>query len=65
MTEKAMISCGLAKQFSRSTLGPSDLTVPKGAIYGFIGPNGAGKSTTFDLVKSICSQPLQSTADLI
>ena len=32
------------------TLGPIDLTVPMGAIYGFVGPNGAGKTTTLDLI---------------
>ena len=31
-------------------LGPLDLTVPRGAIYGLIGPNGAGKTTTIDLI---------------
>ena len=32
------------------SLGPLDLTVPAGAIYGLIGPNGSGKSTTLDLI---------------
>src|SRR5262245_25130372 len=41
---------GLAKTFPRFTLGPLDLTVPTGAIYGFVGPNGAGKTTTLDLI---------------
>ncbi|MES2708415.1 MAG: ABC transporter ATP-binding protein [Verrucomicrobiota bacterium] len=41
---------GLTKQFSRFALGPLDLTVPAGAIYGLIGPNGSGKSTTMDLL---------------
>ena len=27
-----------------------DMTVPKGAIYGFIGENGSGKSTTMKLI---------------
>lgn len=30
-----------------------DLTVPRGALYGFIGPNGAGKTTTLRMVMSI------------
>ncbi|MGV3772508.1 MAG: ABC transporter ATP-binding protein [Verrucomicrobiales bacterium] len=41
---------GLVKKYPDFTLGPVDLTVPPGAIYGFIGPNGAGKTTTIDLI---------------
>ena len=41
---------GLRKSFESFTLGPIDLTVPVGAIYGFVGPNGAGKTTTIDLI---------------
>ena len=41
---------GLRKSFSGFTLGPIDITVPEGAIYGFVGPNGAGKTTTIDLI---------------
>lgn len=41
---------GLSKTFPRFELGPLDLTVPAGAIYGLVGPNGAGKTTTLDLI---------------
>jgi ABC-2 type transport system ATP-binding protein len=41
---------GLVKTYPRFELGPLNLTVPRGAIYGLIGPNGAGKSTTIDLI---------------
>jgi ABC-2 type transport system ATP-binding protein len=41
---------GLEKRFSKFALGPIDMTVPHGAIYGFVGPNGAGKTTTIDLI---------------
>ena len=41
---------GLTKMYPRFQLGPLDLTVPRGAIYGLIGPNGAGKTTTIDLI---------------
>ena len=41
---------GLRKSFPEFTLGPLDITVPAGAIYGFVGPNGSGKTTTIDLV---------------
>lgn len=40
----------LSKTFPRFRLGPMDLTVPAGAIYGLVGPNGAGKTTTLDLI---------------
>jgi len=41
---------GLRKSFGAFTLGPLDMTVPEGAIYGLVGPNGAGKTTTIDLL---------------
>ena len=41
---------GLRTSFDTFTLGPIDLTVPTGAIYGLVGPNGAGKTTTIDLI---------------
>lgn len=50
MNQPAIEIRGLTKKFSRFALGPLDLTVPEGAVYGFIGPNGSGKSTTMDLL---------------
>jgi ABC-2 type transport system ATP-binding protein len=50
MNPNAVEIRGLEKRFPKFTLGPLDLTVPTGAIYGFIGPNGAGKTTTLDLI---------------
>jgi len=41
---------GLEKVFPSFRLGPLDMTVPTGAIYGFVGPNGSGKTTTIDLI---------------
>ena len=41
---------GLVKNYPAFKLGPLDLTVPRGAIYGLIGPNGAGKTTAIDLI---------------
>ncbi len=41
---------GVVKHHTGFTLGPLDLTVPRGSIYGLIGPNGAGKTTAIDLV---------------
>ena len=40
----------LEKSFRKFKLGPLNMTVPKGAIYGLIGANGAGKTTTIDLI---------------
>lgn len=41
---------GLVKYYPQFQLGPVNLTVPCGAIYGLIGPNGAGKTTLIDLI---------------
>jgi ABC-type multidrug transport system ATPase subunit len=50
MSDEALTIRGLVKTFPTFRLGPLDVTVPKGAIYGLIGPNGAGKTTTIDLI---------------
>ena len=50
MSANALEIRGLKKSFPSFQLGPLDLTVPLGAIYGFVGPNGAGKTTTIDLI---------------
>lgn len=50
MSANAIEIRGLTKSFPKFKLGPLDLTVPRGAVYGFIGPNGAGKTTTIDLL---------------
>jgi len=44
---------GLRKHYPAFELGPLDLTVPAGAIYGLVGPNGSGKTTTIDLMFGI------------
>jgi len=49
-TNNAIEIRGLVKNYPSFTLGPLDLTVPRGAIYGLIGPNGAGKTTAIDLI---------------
>ncbi|MEO0447671.1 MAG: ABC transporter ATP-binding protein [Verrucomicrobiota bacterium] len=46
----ALTTRGLTKSFSRFQLGPLDMNVPRGSIYGFVGPNGSGKTTTLDLI---------------
>ena len=49
-TPPALEIHALEKHYPRFTLGPLDLTVPSGAIYGLIGPNGAGKTTLIDQI---------------
>lgn len=45
---------GVTKTFgTKVAVRDLDLTVPKGAVYGFIGPNGAGKTTTIRMIMSI------------
>ena len=50
MSANAIEIRGLEKTYPTFALGPLDLTVPAGAIYGFVGPNGSGKTTTIDLI---------------
>ncbi len=50
MNTNAIEIRGLVKNYPAFRLGPLDLTVPRGAIYGLIGPNGAGKTTVIDLI---------------
>ena len=53
---------GLTKNFGqKQALKGLDMTVPKGAIYGFIGENGSGKSTT---EKLICGLILPSSGQI-
>lgn len=51
--EPALAFRGVVKHHTGFTLGPLDLTVPRGAIYGLIGPNGAGKTTALDVIFSM------------
>jgi ABC-2 type transport system ATP-binding protein len=45
---------GVTKTFGGLTaVADMDLTIPRGALYGFIGPNGAGKTTTIRMIMSI------------
>jgi ABC-2 type transport system ATP-binding protein len=50
MNPNAIEIRGLVKKYPLFQLGPLDLTVPCGAIYGLIGPNGAGKTTAIDMI---------------
>jgi ABC-2 type transport system ATP-binding protein len=55
MTEAAAIPVidvtGLTKDFGdKRVVDHFDISVPKGAIYGFLGPNGSGKTTTIRML---------------
>jgi ABC-2 type transport system ATP-binding protein len=53
-TQAAIELRGVTKTFGGTTAVASlDLTVPRGALYGFIGPNGAGKTTSIRMIMSI------------
>lgn len=52
MSDDAVIAVtGLTKVYDgRKVVDDFDITVPKGAIYGFLGPNGSGKTTTIRML---------------
>jgi ABC-2 type transport system ATP-binding protein len=46
-----VVTRGLTKRFRHQlAVGGIDLTVPRGAVYGFLGPNGSGKTTTIRML---------------
>jgi ABC-2 type transport system ATP-binding protein len=50
----AIVLRGVTKTFGpKVAVRDLDLTLPRGALYGFIGPNGAGKTTTIRMIMSI------------
>ncbi len=49
--EKVIAVRGLTKSFGeKRVVDDFDISVPKGAIYGFLGPNGSGKTTTIRML---------------
>jgi ABC-2 type transport system ATP-binding protein len=51
MSGDAIAVRGLTKRFGDKTVVDHfDITVPRGAIYGFLGPNGSGKTTTIRML---------------
>ena len=51
MSEPVIEVKGLVKRFGDKTVVDHfDISVPKGAIYGFLGPNGSGKTTTIRML---------------
>jgi ABC-type multidrug transport system ATPase subunit len=51
-TDAAIRSVGLTKRFRSGQVAVNaiDLSVPRGAVYGFLGPNGSGKTTTIRML---------------
>ncbi|MEO0284407.1 MAG: ABC transporter ATP-binding protein [candidate division WOR-3 bacterium] len=43
----------IVKKFENFTLGPFDLELREGEIYGLIGPNGSGKTTTLKIITGL------------
>ncbi|WP_318479522.1 ABC transporter ATP-binding protein [Photobacterium leiognathi] len=54
MNENAIITKDLTRKFGDFVAVDNlNLTVPRGAIYGFLGPNGCGKSTTLRMLTGL------------
>jgi ABC-2 type transport system ATP-binding protein len=52
--ESAILLNAVTKSFGRTkAVEHLDLSIPRGALYGFIGPNGAGKTTSIRIIMSI------------
>ena len=58
MSDYAIEIKNLVKKFDGFTLGPIDLSIPKGTIVGYIGQNGVGKSTTIKLLLGLLKKDL-------
>lgn len=56
MSDLALSAAGLTKRYGEHTaLDGLNMSVPRGAIYGFIGSNGAGKTTTLRIALSLAA----------
>ena len=65
MSHSALRLAGITKRYrSNTVLGPIDLELKAGRIYGLIGENGAGKSTLIRIVMGL-SKPTGGTVELM
>jgi ABC-2 type transport system ATP-binding protein len=56
---------GLTKRFgSQVAVNDVDLSVPRGAVYGFLGPNGSGKTTTIRMLLGLVT-PSAGTREVL
>lgn len=63
--EPIIVIKNLAKKFDNTfVVKDSNMTVPKGSIYGFLGANGAGKTTIFKLLTGLLS-PTSGTVEVL
>ncbi|QGN57413.1 ATP-binding cassette domain-containing protein [Nostocoides sp. HKS02] len=63
--ELALQTHGLTKRFgTQVAVDAIDLSVPRGAVYGFLGPNGSGKTTTIRMLLGLVT-PTAGTRELL
>ena len=61
----AIETTGLTKRYGDVTaVEDLDLSVPRGAVYGFLGPNGSGKTTTMRMLTSL-TRPTSGSARVV
>lgn len=67
MTDKETPAVELADLYKKygvsTTIGPLNLTVAKGELFGFLGPNGAGKTTTIKMMTGLL-EPTSGRANI-
>ncbi|GAA0409119.1 ABC transporter ATP-binding protein [Acrocarpospora corrugata] len=62
----AIVTRGLTKRFRGGQIAVDhlDLTVPRGAVFGFLGPNGSGKTTTIRMLLGLVTPTSGSSSIL-
>lgn len=64
-SESIIVIRNLAKKFDNTfVVKDSNMTVPKGCVYGFLGANGAGKTTIFKMLTGLLS-PTNGTIEVL
>ncbi|MDF2923521.1 MAG: hypothetical protein K0R57_2435 [Paenibacillaceae bacterium] len=64
-SEAIIVIKNLAKKFDDTlVVKDSNMTVPKGCVYGFLGANGAGKTTIFKMITCLIS-PTNGTIEVL